>query len=215
MTDEKLKSYADRIDRLEEEKKGLTGDVRDIYTEVSSAGYNAKALRKVLAERRKKTDDELAADIELYKAALGISSYRAVSAALGVSKSKLQRLVPKSSRGTVPHDSDGIVLEGEGCGPLASHPGSVSQIGGDRLAPPAPTGEPTGHSLVRPQHAKPTTADTTGEGDRLRCPPNLEGAYVAKQVTAAPTVEMGHPPSEADDALDLPPFLDRRPQVSA
>lgn len=99
---DRLKSFADRIDRLEEEKKAISGDVKDVYTEVKSAGYNAKALRKVLAERRRKSDDELAADMEMYRAALGVpgATYRAVAEQLGVSKSKLQRLVPREEKGT-------------------------------------------------------------------------------------------------------------------
>lgn len=100
MTDAKLKSYADRIDRLEEEKKAIGGDVKDVYVEVKAAGYLPKALRKVLAERRKKTDAELEAEVERYRAALGMASYRDVSAALGVSKSKLHRLVPRKTNGT-------------------------------------------------------------------------------------------------------------------
>lgn len=102
MTDTKLKSYADRIDRLEEEKKAIGGDVKDVYTEVKAAGYNTKALRKVLADRRKKTDAQMEADMEIYRAALGApgATYRSVADKLGMTKSKLHRLVPNRKNGT-------------------------------------------------------------------------------------------------------------------
>lgn len=102
MSDKRLKSFADRLDNLEDERKAIGGDIKDIYTEVKSAGYNAKALRKVLAERRRKTDAELDADVELYRAQLSIpgASLRSVAAQNGISKSKLQRLVPRERNGT-------------------------------------------------------------------------------------------------------------------
>jgi uncharacterized protein (UPF0335 family) len=101
---ERLESFADRIDRLEEERKAIGADVKDVYTEVDKAGYNTKALRKVLAERRKKTDAELEAEIDRYRVALGMpgATYRSVAEDLGVPKSTLHRLVPVASRGTRP-----------------------------------------------------------------------------------------------------------------
>ena len=123
MTDARLKSFADRIDRLEEERKAIGGDVRDVYVEVKSAGYNPKALRKVLADRRRKTDDQLEAEIERYRAALGVpgATYRGVAEQIGVSKSKLQRLVPRKNHGT-PHDPEtGEVLTIAPEGPVTSN----------------------------------------------------------------------------------------------
>lgn len=43
---DRLKSFADRIDRLEEEKKGIGGDIKDVYTEVKSAGYNTRRFAR-------------------------------------------------------------------------------------------------------------------------------------------------------------------------
>jgi uncharacterized protein (UPF0335 family) len=102
MTNNKLESYATRIDRLEEERTAIGADIKEIYTEVKSAGFNPKALRKVLAERRKPDDAQYAADLDAYRAALGMpgATYRSVAEELGVSKSKLQRLVPREENGT-------------------------------------------------------------------------------------------------------------------
>lgn len=101
-TGAKIKSYVERVERLEDERKGIGSDIRDIYTEAKGNGFNAKALRKLVAERRRKTDAELEADLEMYRAALAEpgATYRSVAAKTGASKSKLQRLVPQDDRGT-------------------------------------------------------------------------------------------------------------------
>jgi uncharacterized protein (UPF0335 family) len=64
-----LSSYVSRIERLEEERKGLADDVKDIYTEAKSLGYDVKALRRVIARRKmdKSAREELDALIELYE----------------------------------------------------------------------------------------------------------------------------------------------------
>tara|TARA_R110000772_G_scaffold15095_4_gene43998 strand:- start:34 stop:300 length:267 start_codon:yes stop_codon:yes gene_type:complete len=52
-----LKSYLERIERLEEEKKSLAEDIKDIYSEAKSTGFDPKVMRKVLAERKKDKND--------------------------------------------------------------------------------------------------------------------------------------------------------------
>ena len=98
MSDARLKSYVDRIERLREERKGLLDDERDIFTEVKSAGFDTKALRRVLQRRAEDPAklSELDAMIEVYEAALagknrtveairGGASIRAAAKAGGVS----------------------------------------------------------------------------------------------------------------------------------
>ncbi len=48
MTNNQLKSYADRIARLTEEKKGITEDIKDIEAEAKSNGYDLKVLREAI-----------------------------------------------------------------------------------------------------------------------------------------------------------------------
>ena len=133
MTDARLTSIAERIDRLEDERKETAGLIADVYKEAAGHGYNTKALRTVLAARRKPTDETLAADIEMYRALLGMpgATYRSVSERIGVSKTKLQRLVPRKVNGTPDHDpATGEVIESsgppvrgcDGDGPAASRP---------------------------------------------------------------------------------------------
>lgn len=50
---DRLKSLVERIERLEEEKKALSSDIKDIYAEAKSAGFDAKVLRQIIARRRR------------------------------------------------------------------------------------------------------------------------------------------------------------------
>jgi len=49
---DRLRSLIERIERLEEEKKDLSGDIRDIFAEAKSAGFDVKAMRAVLKLRK-------------------------------------------------------------------------------------------------------------------------------------------------------------------
>jgi uncharacterized protein (UPF0335 family) len=72
--DERLRLLIERIERLEEEKKGIGDDIKDVYLEAKSAGYDAKAMRQVIRIRKMKPDDrkEMEAILDVYLTALGI-----------------------------------------------------------------------------------------------------------------------------------------------
>lgn len=70
----KLKQFIERVERLEEEKAGLSSDIRDVYAEAKGNGFDTKIIRKVIALRKlpdqeRNEQDEL---LELYKAAIGM-----------------------------------------------------------------------------------------------------------------------------------------------
>mgnify|MGYP003373663540 CR=1 FL=1 len=50
--DERLISFIERIERLEEEKKELAGDIREVYAEAKGANYDAKIIRQVIRLRK-------------------------------------------------------------------------------------------------------------------------------------------------------------------
>ena len=50
---DRLRSIVDRIERLEEERKALGADIKDIYMEAKSAGFDVKALRQLISIRKK------------------------------------------------------------------------------------------------------------------------------------------------------------------
>ena len=70
---ERLMSIVERIERLEDERKNLQSDIKDIYTEAKSAGYDVKVLRMVIASRKKDQAEweEQQALLETYMRALG------------------------------------------------------------------------------------------------------------------------------------------------
>ena len=71
---EQLQALVERIERLEEEKAATLSDIRDVYTEGKSAGFDVRALRKIVALRKMDTDErrEQEAILDLYKSALGM-----------------------------------------------------------------------------------------------------------------------------------------------
>ena len=73
MAADRLKSIVERIERLEEERKNLQSDIKDIYTEAKSAGFDTKVLRMVVASRKKDQAEweEQQALLETYMKALG------------------------------------------------------------------------------------------------------------------------------------------------
>ena len=64
-----------RIERLEEEKKGIADDVKDVYAEAKANGYDTKTMRSIVRLRRmeKNARDEMDALLDTYRTALGIA----------------------------------------------------------------------------------------------------------------------------------------------
>lgn len=75
VTDNRLRLLVERVERLEEEKKGVADDIKDVYAEAKAVGYDAKTLRRIVQLRKMKPDDrrEQETILELYKAALGMA----------------------------------------------------------------------------------------------------------------------------------------------
>jgi len=70
---DRLRSIVERVERLDEERKGLAADIKDIMTEAKSAGFDVKVIRALLAERKKDAAEveEHRTLLELYRDALG------------------------------------------------------------------------------------------------------------------------------------------------
>lgn len=69
-----LRLLIERIERLEEEKKGIGDDIKDVYKEAKATGYDAKIMRQIVRLRKMKPDDrrEMEALVDTYKSALGL-----------------------------------------------------------------------------------------------------------------------------------------------
>jgi len=72
---DELRLLIERIERLEEEKKAMADDIRDVYAEAKARGYDAKAMRAVVRLRKMETQarQEAEAILDTYKAALGLA----------------------------------------------------------------------------------------------------------------------------------------------
>ena len=70
-----LKSFVERIERLEEEKKGIADDIRDVFAEAKGQGFDTKIMRQVIRLRKKDVAErqEEEALLDLYMHALGMA----------------------------------------------------------------------------------------------------------------------------------------------
>ncbi|HUD60986.1 MAG TPA: DUF2312 domain-containing protein [Acetobacteraceae bacterium] len=71
---DRLRSLVDRIERLEEERKALGSDIRDIFAEAKSAGFDVKVLRQLIRLRKQEPADveEQETLLDVYRRALGM-----------------------------------------------------------------------------------------------------------------------------------------------
>lgn len=71
---DELRLLIERIERLEEEKKGIADDIKDVYGEAKSRGFCPKTMKRIVALRKLKPDErrEIEAMLDTYKAALGM-----------------------------------------------------------------------------------------------------------------------------------------------
>ena len=71
---DRLKSFVERVEKLEEEKKAIGKDITDIYSEAKGVGYDVKTMRKIVAERRLDPADRAEQDmlLDVYRHALGM-----------------------------------------------------------------------------------------------------------------------------------------------
>ena len=71
---EQLKSFIERIERLEEEKRALSGDIKEVYAEAKGTGFEPKVMRQIIKIRKmdKEELDEAESLLDLYKRALGM-----------------------------------------------------------------------------------------------------------------------------------------------
>lgn len=74
VTADELRQFVERIEHLEQEKKDIAEQIKEVYSESKGRGYDTKALRTIISLRKKNKDDlaEEEAVLEVYKEALGM-----------------------------------------------------------------------------------------------------------------------------------------------
>jgi uncharacterized protein (UPF0335 family) len=72
---QRLRSFIERVERLEEEKAALAADIREVYAEAKGDGFDVKTMRQIVRLRKLDSSDraEQEALLDLYKSALGLS----------------------------------------------------------------------------------------------------------------------------------------------
>ena len=70
-----LKQFIERVERLEEEKKAIADDIKEVFGEMKGRGYDVKAIRQIIRIRKQDQNErqEMEAILELYMTALGMS----------------------------------------------------------------------------------------------------------------------------------------------
>ena len=73
VTGDRLRLLIERVERLEEEKKGISDDIKDVYAEAKAVGFDPKIMKQIIRLRKMKPEDrqEQEALLEAYLAALG------------------------------------------------------------------------------------------------------------------------------------------------
>ncbi|MBS0959801.1 DUF2312 domain-containing protein [Acetobacter thailandicus] len=71
---DRLRSIIERVERLEEERKALSGDIKDIFTEAKSAGFDVKVVRQIIRLRKQEPAEveEQETLLDIYRRALGM-----------------------------------------------------------------------------------------------------------------------------------------------
>lgn len=71
---DRLRLLVERVERLEEEKKAIADDIKDVYSEAKAVGFDAKIMREIIKFRKMKPDDlrERNALLQVYAAELGM-----------------------------------------------------------------------------------------------------------------------------------------------
>ena len=91
---ERLRSFVERIEKLEEEKAGLGADIREVYEEAKGAGFDTKIIRMVVKERKMNAEarQEQQALLDVYRHALGML------ADMPLGKAALARLTEEATK---------------------------------------------------------------------------------------------------------------------
>lgn len=220
MSDGQLKSFYDRINRLMDERDGISADISDLFQEVKSAGYVPKVLRKIIARRRadpSKIAEEDALQ-DLYEAALDSKtreavrlaregrSAREIEEATGIDQATVARDVPvKGKAGRKPKLSQGETNKGR---PHDPETGEIVEA----VEEPAGREEEASTSAQRfmDQTGGSVTVEINASPGSL-----LDRVGAALEEVAPGRVHRNVQIGGADDDLEPPPFLDRRAKATA
>lgn len=200
MTD--LIRFIERVERLEEEIRALQADRTAIYAEAKAAGFDPKIMRKVVAERRMKTQDRLEQEamLDTYRHELGMLADMPLGAAALKAAKNDGRAAPRAA---------GERGNGEALGAAASV--TNRPVASPASPDPTPLEEAVARASESPRvmRAAQKFVDTLGPGDSVmfRVPGEPDRKFT-KEADGTLSKQEGEPP-------DIPPFLDRREKATS
>lgn len=112
---DELRLLIERIERLEEEKKAIADDIKDVYAEAKARGYDTKTIRECVKLRKMETNErqEREALLETYKAALGLD-YAETPLGRAAVQTAVERAVEAVNNGALGPGVTATVIHGEG-----------------------------------------------------------------------------------------------------
>lgn len=195
-----LKSLVERIERLEEEKQAIAGDIREIYSEAKANGFDTKILRKVIAVRKldQAERQEQEAMLDVYFAALGMQpSLFDEEEPRGADASTTGEAAGRHGPGTL--DVRSAANQTPAPVPPAGAPGHLTNDQGTAEAVQGGPAEGCLHSV--------NSADA---GQLISEPPPVDVPCDAAVQAAAEPPRFTSPSAAADQFPEMPTFLDRR-----
>jgi len=237
---DRLKSFVERIEKLEEERKAIGGDIKDVYSEAKGVGYDVKTMRKIVALRQMDAAARAEAEtlLDVYRHALGMESNTTpvpqepteeeLEERAGRIIGEVDRCMALVVDGKPPKIE--AIKELIGCsagkahklrGFVADRISSSNAVLRENENPPASSGSQAAkaNDAESPQGplTTPDLADAAGGVDAPAPIPETPGADLAGDgagtgVASAPAPAVANIPKPD---IAIPAFLDRRPQVPA
>lgn len=224
-----LKAFVERIERLEEEKKALADDIRDVYQEAKGNGFDVKALRAVVRMRKQDANEraEFDAILDTYLQALGMLGAETRARVEAIDRhGKMLAELDRAAQACAAAPEETIASTG--LKPVSSaHP--IEKAGDERPSPAVnspspPTGTPLGHIDVLNGGEQPPSLrgpglcpGTSSDGADNSPSPSSSGGEQPR-----PVDRNSNPCGQSPDNLpggaefpDMPPFLRRGPNNEA
>jgi uncharacterized protein (UPF0335 family) len=135
---DRLRSFIERVERLEEEKRDLATDIKEVYAEAKGNGFDAKIMRQLVKERRMDKDvlDEQQSLLDVYRRALGMlvdtplgeAAVEKFEKKAKASRKRVDKIVGNFVDGAARPDGDNVEIRSPGIGGVR-----ISNKGGKKV----------------------------------------------------------------------------------
>lgn len=135
---DRLRSLIERIERLEEEKRTLSADIKEVYAEAKGTGFDTKIMRQLIKERRMDKDDldEQQTLLDVYRRALGMlvdtplgdAAVATLEKKAKASSKRVDKIVDDFVDSVARHDGDSIEISAGGKGVRISNKGGKKTV---------------------------------------------------------------------------------------